>query len=136
MVLEEDVDVILIKKVYLCLQVSHFFKKFRFNALLLFVLLSLLQPPTFHERELSLDLLQLRAHIVPHPYFLIRIQEHLVDRVDVPIYEALEVDEGQDRVKDLLECLKGHQVMMILPMVELPCQLHVRVLDRTIAVVS
>jgi hypothetical protein len=95
-----------------------------------------LQPPVFHVRELSLDLLQLRAHIVPHPYFLVRIQEHLVDRVYVPIYEALEVDEGEDRVKDLLKCLKGNQVMMILTMVELPCQLHVRILHRTVAVVS
>lgn len=51
-------------------------------------------------------------------------------------YEALEVVIGEDRVKDFLKVLQGDQVIIILPMVELPCQLHVRIVDRTIAVVG
>ena len=51
-------------------------------------------------------------------------------------YEALEVVIGEDRVKDFLKVLQGNQVIIILPMVELPCQLHVRIFDRTVAVVS
>ena len=51
-------------------------------------------------------------------------------------YEALEVVIGEDRVKDFLKVLKGDQVIIILPMVELPCQLHVRVVDPTVAVVG
>ena len=51
-------------------------------------------------------------------------------------YEALEVVIGKDRVKDFLEVFQGDQVIIILPMVELPCQLHVGVVYRKVAVVS
>lgn len=67
MVLEEDVDVILIEQVDLGFQTSHFALKERLHALLLFVLLSLLQPLIFHDHELFFHLLQLKAQIVPHP---------------------------------------------------------------------
>ena len=67
LVLEEDVDVLLIKLVDLGFQVSHFGDKLRLYALLLHVFLSLLYPLIFHGRELFFHFLQLNAQIIPHP---------------------------------------------------------------------